>query len=311
MREVHDAQQKLVSELAERETKETVEPTSSPKDDPIWRAILEMFEGRTGDPYDAAAFDAVCKEGETRMAQGKPPGYEDKHKGGAEQFGDYIIWRQMLDFAKTSRQPMLFVTDDRKEDWWLKAKEKTIGPRPELVAEMNSDAGVAFYMYQPVQFMQYAAEQLKARVSAAALGEVRDLAPRRSAREVEPQAGPAQASSVVRQRVSFAYERLAAARHEIAKVESLLAQEPQPETRIFLGERHRQLQHDIQRYEEQVLFLERRLARMTHEWPGDIETGVPDTSASRWSVDRLRESRAVLRPQEPEADPTADGNPQE
>jgi hypothetical protein len=48
------------------------------------------------------------------------------------------------------------VTDDRKEAWWWKVHGKTIGPRQELVAEMHYRAGVCFYMYPVIRFLEHA-----------------------------------------------------------------------------------------------------------------------------------------------------------
>ena len=71
-----------------------------------------------------------------------------------------------MDFAKKEQKPIIFTTDDRKEDWWNKHKGKTIGPRPELIQEMISKTGMMIYLYQTDQFMSYAAKYLKLETSA-------------------------------------------------------------------------------------------------------------------------------------------------
>jgi hypothetical protein len=71
-------------------------------------------------------------------------------------YGDAILWLQLIDYAKSEKKPIIFVTDDDKEDWWLESGGKTISPRPELVQEMLTEAGVKFYMYSADRFLDYA-----------------------------------------------------------------------------------------------------------------------------------------------------------
>jgi predicted restriction endonuclease len=53
----------------------------------------------------------------------------------------------------------VFVTDDNKEDWWLEISGKTIGPRPELLAEVYAKTGLsAFYIYNSERFMTVASQ---------------------------------------------------------------------------------------------------------------------------------------------------------
>ena len=51
------------------------------------------------------------------------------------KFGDFFLWKELLEHGKEQKRPIIFVTDDKKEDWWLKVKGRTLGPRPELIAE--------------------------------------------------------------------------------------------------------------------------------------------------------------------------------
>jgi hypothetical protein len=124
--------------------------------DPFRETIVELFDGKVGEPYSKEGLDKIHKKAEERFKQESPPGYKDKTKGGTEQYGDVVLWFQLLDQAKSQKKPIIFITDDGKEDWWLKHKGKTIGPRPELIQEMSSEASVSFHMYSSEQFMIYA-----------------------------------------------------------------------------------------------------------------------------------------------------------
>ena len=95
-----------------------------------------------------------------------------------KKFGDLIVWRQIIEYAKSSNlKDIIFVTDDAKSDWWWKIDSggpKTIGARPELVEEISREADVErFYIYNTEGFLNYANEQLNAQIAEQAIEEVR------------------------------------------------------------------------------------------------------------------------------------------
>lgn len=167
--------------------------------DPLKEQIETQFNGKVGQPpKDQAFVDEVYKEADARFKLKIPPGYEDKDKDKDEpdehlhngiiykrKFGDYLVWRQILTFAKEKDiKYLIFVTDDGKEDWWRKIKSegpKTIGPRTELIEEAHIHGGVeTFLMYNPEGFLKYSKEFLKANISEETLKEVRDVSLTRS-----------------------------------------------------------------------------------------------------------------------------------
>jgi len=162
--------------------------------DPLRDRIEKLFEGRIGSPpQNQKELDEIYKRAETRFKLRIPPGYEDKEKDRDQpdehihagiiykrKFGDYLIWDQILTYAKSATiKAVIFVTDDRKDDWWWKIDSggtKTIGPRPELIEEARHLASVnTFLMYGPEGFLKYSNEHLKAKISAGTLNEVRDV----------------------------------------------------------------------------------------------------------------------------------------
>lgn len=103
------------------------------------------------------------------------------------KFGDYLVWCQILDYAKSANaSAIVFVTDDGKDDWWWVVKSgapKTLGPRPELIDEAAKIAGISeFLMYKPSSFLEFADKFLSAGVTEATLEEVRDISEVRSLR---------------------------------------------------------------------------------------------------------------------------------
>ena len=95
--------------------------------DEIQEAIGDLFNGRVGPPYPDGQLETIWKEGEDRYARKVPPGYMDdgKDEGTSSgthnhrKYGDLVVWRQIIDRATEARKGIIFVNDDKKEDWWL------------------------------------------------------------------------------------------------------------------------------------------------------------------------------------------------
>lgn len=123
--------------------------------------VEALFSERIGPPYSPEQLSGLYAVAEQRFAAQIPPGYEDAgHKPGVRQYGDVILWQQLIDHAKQQHTPLVFVTDDRKSDWFQDINGQTVGPRPELTQEMWEQAGVEFHMYRPDQFLREASAYL-------------------------------------------------------------------------------------------------------------------------------------------------------
>ena len=121
--------------------------------------LTELLDGKVGEPWPTDALVALKKEGEDRYARKIPPGYRDVKKDGGDlhKFGDLIIWKDIMAKAKAEDRPVVFITDDAKEDWWWIHKGRKLGPRPELVEEFKAAAGQDFHIYEFPQFLRIAA----------------------------------------------------------------------------------------------------------------------------------------------------------
>jgi hypothetical protein len=69
---------------------------------------------------------------------------------------------------------VILLTDDAKEDWWQIQGDRTIGPRPELIAEFLVECQQAFYMYSSGRFMELSKLYLKESVEEDAIKEVQE-----------------------------------------------------------------------------------------------------------------------------------------
>jgi len=147
------------------------------ENDPILEELTRIFDNRIGEKYSESRLVEIYEEGGKRFDSKIPPGYKDREKskkGANEQFGDLVLWYQIIDKAKSSNKPVLLVIDDEKEDWWFTKKGHRSGPRPELIEEIQTKANVIFYMYNSDRFLQYANERTKETVDNAVLTEIRE-----------------------------------------------------------------------------------------------------------------------------------------
>ena len=114
--------------------------------DPLRDSLTAIFKGKVGQAYCDDELKKLHGEAAGRYERKQPPGYRDAKKGSDRQYGDVVLWTQLIDYALKSKTPIIFVTDDRKDDWWYKHSGKTIGPLPELVQEFTAQAETQFYM---------------------------------------------------------------------------------------------------------------------------------------------------------------------
>lgn len=144
--------------------------------DPFLELITDVFDGKVGQDFDSETLKTIIHEGKERYHNDIPPGYKDhKGKNKIDEFGDLILWYQIIEKAEVVKRPIIFVTDDTKEDWWEVSDTKTIGPRPELRKEIKSKAGVDFHMYDGTEFIKWAKEYLEIEVSDEAVEETKKV----------------------------------------------------------------------------------------------------------------------------------------
>ncbi len=139
--------------------------------DPIREQLTDIFEGRVGESLRSDVLDKIYRDGAVRYAKKIPPGYQDEKKPEPERYGDLVVWREMIEKAKCLKKGMVFVTDDAKNDWWLIIDGETIGPRPELLREFQSETGQTLCICKSDEFIARATERGKA-LSEKALAEL-------------------------------------------------------------------------------------------------------------------------------------------
>jgi hypothetical protein len=126
-----------------------------------WDALLE---DRIGDPLQID--EQWRRRADERYEEKIPPGFLDQKKDGpARKYGDLIIWFELLNKVRQESQtaesaiPVLFITEDKKSDWWREVEGERHGPDPRLVEEMGEAGGAPFWMYTIESYLHEATER--------------------------------------------------------------------------------------------------------------------------------------------------------
>ncbi len=138
------------------------EINSAKKDHPKWMEkddvldeINDLFKDSIGTNYDDERIREIKAEGKERYEKKIPPGYKDDKKSEDKKYGDLILWYQIIDKAKESKKPIILISGDVKEDWWLEKDGKRIMPLPQLKKEIYDKAEVDFHIYTADRFLEF------------------------------------------------------------------------------------------------------------------------------------------------------------
>ena len=141
---------------------------------PVKDIISKLYSGKVGQEYDKKKLNELFKVGAERYNNDIPPGYKDKKKPNNKKYGDFILWQQILDYAKDNNQGIILVTSDYKEDWFVDIDGNTIGPRPELIKEFKDNKDIPFYLYQTDSFFEYANQYISSKIPEQTISEVKE-----------------------------------------------------------------------------------------------------------------------------------------
>ena len=103
--------------------------------DVLWQVFSSVTKGV---PFTYPEVMEIVREGRFRYENSIPPGYKDGEndkKKGFQVYGDLIVWKEILRYAKKEKKPVLFICDDMKEDLYRDAKKFL--PRYELIKEFT------------------------------------------------------------------------------------------------------------------------------------------------------------------------------
>lgn len=111
---------------------------------------------------DQAKIDDIeNNKGPQRYKDKIAPGYEDAGKD-ENQYGDLIIWFEILEFAKTTDKDIIFVTDDVKPDMLYKPSGYTFGPHLSMLKEFHdANPNINYHLCTLESFIHHVNEVTK------------------------------------------------------------------------------------------------------------------------------------------------------
>jgi hypothetical protein len=101
--------------------------------DPVTAIYHKLFKGDVIVDVDEPRLN-VESDWQVRLKRKIPPGYKDGSKADTG-IGDFAIWLVILKLGKIHGKNLIFVTGEEKADWFVRADNEGIYPRPELVDE--------------------------------------------------------------------------------------------------------------------------------------------------------------------------------
>jgi len=116
-------------------------------DDPVSLLYAELFnESVVLSPHIDKK--EITEDLNRRQQHNIPPGYEDSSKPD-RGVGDLLIWHTILEVGKTHKKSVIFVSGEKKSDWWHKKANDALYPRYELVDEFRRGSeGQSFHIIE-------------------------------------------------------------------------------------------------------------------------------------------------------------------
>jgi len=181
---------RFVIDAAKQALESHIDPRS---EDPIRDIINRLFDGRIGTMPEQATLNEWFEEAKKRFDERSAPGWMDQDTKGKnpryrakglvldKRYGDFVIWKEMIDFAKSRSDVthMVLISADVKQDWLQLHNQVVGGPHPALCTEIMEQGGLdGFWKYDFDSFLAQAAVQLGAEVSHTTIQDVASVAGR-------------------------------------------------------------------------------------------------------------------------------------
>lgn len=141
-----------------------------PDNDKLAEAIRSLEHGS---PFTFHEMKEIVKEGCVRYANQIGPGYEDAEKRGIRKYGDLIIWKEIIRYAKENQKAIILVTSETKPDWVIvdetkddptadkPIREELGNPRRDMLTEFEEETGQRIWFYKPTAFIKMLEKSFK------------------------------------------------------------------------------------------------------------------------------------------------------
>lgn len=161
-----------ILEKVENESKETKQKWKNfESNDPIYNKLSELFKFRITENCSREEYDIILIEGKQRQKEKIPPGYNDSNSFQ----GDFIIWKQVLKKTVEVKKNIIFVTNEKKDDWVWKEGNRIFGARVELIDEVKELADVELLILDTERYLTLHNRFTDVKISEVTIKEVKDV----------------------------------------------------------------------------------------------------------------------------------------
>lgn len=116
-------------------------------DDSFFNLIYNTAQGNIIKNYTNDELEELKIEGRRRFENKIPPGFKDKNKTNGNEYGDYILWKELMSL----RSNVIFVSNDEKADWCLKSDDgEILTTNLELLKEFFEETGGKNFIHIPI-----------------------------------------------------------------------------------------------------------------------------------------------------------------
>lgn len=179
IREIYNLHSTFIDKVSKELEKQKKKHPNFKSNDLVLDKITELFKNKIGTEFSKDVLKKIYLEGKERYSERIPPGYKDADKSDKLErnvYGDLIIWKELIAHAQKEKKPIIFITDDRKEDWWTIENGKTIRPREELIKEFYDATSIRLLIYNAENFLLVAKERgLIPQINQKTIDEVKEI----------------------------------------------------------------------------------------------------------------------------------------
>ena len=136
--------------------------------------LADLLEGRVNVAQSEEKLAELREEGRQRYEKKIPPGYKDADKSGDRMYGDFILWSEVKEYAEQNKKNIVLVTNEQKEDWFLRVDGLTICARPELIAEFRQDTAQKIYICSLKKFMDNLKDYMDVSITQTVVDEIQE-----------------------------------------------------------------------------------------------------------------------------------------
>lgn len=121
------------------------------EEDPITKMYSKIFNKKNIVILDIDN-NEIVKEWELRKKIKSPPGYRDSNKDDSG-IGDFLIWKTMIQLSKEKKKNVIFISEDKKNDWYTISNKAPFSIKPELVNEFYFETKQSINLMSLSQFI--------------------------------------------------------------------------------------------------------------------------------------------------------------